>query len=236
MIKSPYNYTPISRTTIDGKRHYCLPDGSAVPSVTTILDKTKSEESRQALQNWRNAIGHDRAQAITTEAANRGTRMHSYLESFILSDDMKPLPTNPYAHESWFMAAEVILNGLCNVDEFWGSEVPVYYSGLYAGTTDCVGVWKGAPAIMDFKQSNKIKKREHIGDYFIQLAAYAAAHNETHGTDINTGVILMAVKPKPMPDGTLDKPLYLEFVIEGDEFKHWHNEWMKRVELYYLTS
>ena len=77
---------------------------------------------------------------------------------------------------------------------------------------------------------------EHIGDYFIQLAAYAAAHNETHGTDINTGVILMAVKPKPMPDGTLDKPLYLEFVIEGDEFKHWHNEWMKRVELYYLTS
>jgi len=236
MIKSKFNYTPISRTTIDGKRHYCLPDGSAVPSVTTILDRTKSEESRQALQNWRNAIGHERAQQITTEAANRGTRMHSYLEAFILMDDMKPLPTNPYAHPSWFMAAEVIMKGLQNVDEFWGSEVPVYYSGLYAGTTDCVGVHNGAPAIIDFKQSNKVKKREHIGDYFVQLAAYAAAHNETHGTAINKGVIMMAVQPKLQADQTYSTPEYLEFVIEGDEFKHWHNEWMKRVEQYYLMS
>ena len=235
MIKSPYNYTPISRTTIDGKRHYALPDGSAVPSVTTILDRTKSEESKAALENWRKAIGHERAQAITTEAANRGTRMHSYLEAYIMTDDMKPLPTNPYAHPSWFMAAEVILKGLANVDEFWGSEVPVYYSGLYAGTTDCVGVHQGASAIIDFKQSNKVKKREHIGDYFIQLAAYAAAHNETHGTAINKGVIMMAVQPKLQADQTYSTPEYLEFVIEGDEFKHWHNEWMKRVEQYYLS-
>ena len=134
------------------------------------------------------------------------------------------------------MAAEVILKGLANVDEFWGSEVPVYYSGLYAGTTDCIGVHQGAPAIIDFKQSNKVKKREHIGDYFIQLAAYAAAHNDTHGTDINKGVIMMAVQPKLQEDQTYSTPLYLEFVIEGDEFKHWHNEWMKRVELYYLMS
>ena len=102
MIQSPYNYTPISRTTVDGKRHYCLPDGSKVPSVTTILDRTAPAEKREALQKWRDAIGHERAQAITTEAANRGTRMHSYLESYILNDDMKPLPTNPYAHPSWF--------------------------------------------------------------------------------------------------------------------------------------
>jgi len=236
MIKSPYNYTAISRTTIDGKRHYCLPDGSAVPSVTTILDRTKSEESRQALQNWRNAIGHERAQAITTEAANRGTRMHSYLETYILSDDMKPLPTNPYAHPSWFMAAEVIMKGLANVDEFWGSEVPVYYSGLYAGTTDCIGVHRGAPAIIDFKQSNKPKKREYIDDYFVQLAAYAQAHNATHGTTINKGVIMMAVQPKLQPDQTYSTPEYLEFVIEGDEFAHWTAEWTKRVEHYYLIS
>jgi len=162
--------------------------------------------------------------------------MHSYLEAYILSDDMKPLPTNPYAHPSWFMAAQVILEGLCNVDEFWGSEVPVYYSGLYAGTTDCIGVWKGKPAILDFKQSNRVKKRENIGDYFIQLAAYAAAHNETYGTEIDTGVILMAVQPKLLEDQTYSKPEYLEFVIEGDEFRYWTAEWMKRVELYYLMA
>jgi genome maintenance exonuclease 1 len=236
MIVQRYDYTPCNRETIDGKRHYCLPDGSKVPSVTTILDKTKPEESRVALANWRKAVGEKKAQEITTEAANRGTRMHAYLEQFVLSDDMKPLPTNPYAHPSWFMAAEVILKGLCNVDEFWGVEVPLYYSGLYAGTTDCLGVWKGKPAIMDFKQSNKVKKKEYISDYFLQLCAYAQAHNSMHGTDINTGVILMAVQPKLQADGTYSTPEYLEFVIEGDEFKHWSNEWNKRVELYYLTS
>jgi len=237
MIVSKYNYAPLSRETIEGKRHYCLPDGSKVPSVTTILDKTKPAEQREALANWKKAVGEKRAQEITTEAANRGTRMHSYLEHYVLQEDMKPLPSNPFAHPSWFMAAEVIMQGLQpNVTEFWGTEVPVYYSGLYAGTTDCLGLWKGKPAIMDFKQSNKVKKKEYISDYFIQLAAYAEAHNETHGTDINTGVILMAVQPKLLEDGSYSKPQYLEFVIEGDEFAYWSDEWMKRVEHYYLIS
>jgi len=236
MLIQKYNYTPCDRTTIDGKRHYCLPDGSKVPSVTTILDKTKPQEKREALQKWRDAVGAERAQQITTEAANRGTRMHAYLEQYVLTADMKPLPSNPYAHPSWFMAAEVILKGLCNVDEFWGVEVPLYYSGLYAGTTDCLGVWKGRPAIMDFKQTNKPKKREWIEDYFLQLCAYAQAHNNMHGTEINTGVILMATQPKLLPDNTYTTPEYQEFVIEGDEFSHWSNEWSKRVELYYLTS
>jgi genome maintenance exonuclease 1 len=236
MIIQRYNYAPLNRTTVEGKRHYSLPDGSKVPSVTTILDKTKSQESREALNNWKKRVGEQQAQKIVTEAANRGTRMHAYLEQYILQDDLKPLPDNPFAHPSWFMAAEVILKGLVNVDEFWGTEVPVYYSGLYAGTTDCLGVWKGRPAIMDFKQSNKVKKREYIGDYFLQLAAYAAAHNETHGTNIRDGVILMAVQPKQQPDGTYSTPEYLEFEVSGDEFDHWSQEWMKRVELYYLTN
>jgi hypothetical protein len=235
MLKPRYNYAPLDRTTIDGKRHYCLPDGSKVPSVTTILDKTKPAEAREALANWRKAVGEQRAQEITTEAANRGTRMHAYLEHYVLESDMKPLPSNPFAHPSWFMAAEVILQGLQHVDEFWGTEVPLYYSGLYAGTTDLIGTWKGQPAILDFKQSNKVKKREYIGDYFLQLAAYAAAHNEMHGTSINTGVILMAVQPKLLADGSYDRPQYLEFVVEGSEFAYWADEWMKRVEQYYLS-
>jgi genome maintenance exonuclease 1 len=89
---------------------------------------------------------------------------------------------------------------------------------------------------MDFKQSNKVKKREYITDYFLQLAAYAQAHNEMHGTAINTGVILMAVQPKLLEDQTYTTPQYMEFVIEGDEFEYWTNEWTKRVELYYLTA
>ena len=237
MIVQRYNYTPCDRTTIEGKRHYCLPDGSKVPSVTTILDRTKPEEKKQALANWRKRVGEQKAQEITTEAANRGTRMHSYLESFVLSGELKDLPSNPFAQPSWFMAAEVILNGLMpNVDEFWGVEVPLYYSGLYAGTTDCLGLWKGRPAILDFKQTNKPKKREWIEDYFLQLAAYAQAHDHMHRTNIDQGVILMAAQPKLLEDNTYSTPEYLEFIVEGDEFAHWKDEWNKRVELYYLTA
>jgi genome maintenance exonuclease 1 len=236
MITPRYNYAPLDRTTVDGKRHYCLPDGTKVPSVTTILDRTKPQEKREALNRWKQAVGEQRAQQITTEAANRGTRMHAYLESFVMSGDMKELPSNPFAHPSWFMAAEVILQGLLpNVTEYWGVEVPLYYSGLYAGTTDLIGMWKGRPAIMDFKQTNKPKKREWIEDYFLQLAAYAAAHNEMHGTEIQDGVILMACQPKLQPDGSYSKPEYLEFEVEKDEFAYWSDQWMKRVELYYLT-
>ena len=231
MITPRFNYVPLARETLEGKRHYALPDGSRVPSVTTILEKTKPAEARQALQEWRNRVGVERAQQITTEAANRGTRMHTYLERYVKNDDIGDFPANPFAQPSWFMAAKVILEGLHQADEFWGSEVPLYYSGLYAGTTDLVGVWKGEPAIMDFKQSNKIKKREWIDDYFIQLAAYAAAHNETHGTQIRTGVVLMCVKPATEHDD----PVYQEFVLEPKDFDHWQDQWMRRVELYYQT-
>jgi len=236
LITQRYDYTPCDRETINGKRHYCLPDGSKVPSVTTILDRTKPQEKREALERWKKSVGEAKAQQIVTEAANRGTRMHSYLEHYVKTGEMKDLPGNPFAQPSWFMAAEVILKGLDNVDEFWGVEVPLYYSGLYAGTTDCLGVWKGRAAIMDFKQTNKPKKREWIEDYFLQLAAYAAAHNNMHGTDIRTGVILMAVQPKQLPDGAFSTPEYLEFVVEEDEFSHWNQQWNKRVEQYYLTA
>ena len=232
MIIPRYDYTPLEKESVEGKRHYALPDGSKVPSVTTILEKTKPEEKKQALQEWRNRVGHERAQQITTEAANRGTRMHTYLERYVKSDDIGELPSNPFAQPSWFMAAQVILEGLQHADEYWGSEVPLYYSGLYAGTTDLVGVWKGAPAIMDFKQTNKPKKREWIEDYFLQLAAYAEAHNDTYGTDINTGVILMCAKPATEHDD----PVYQEFVLEPQDYAYWRDQWMRRVELYYLTS
>lgn len=236
MLINRFDYAPLSRTTVEGQRHYCLPDGTKVPSVTTILDRTKPEEARQKLREWKDRVGVERAQQITTEAANRGTRMHTYLERFVKTDDIGELPTNPFAQPSWFMAAQVILQGLGNVDEYWGCEVPVYHSGLYAGTTDCIGVWKGQPAIMDFKQTNRPKRPEWIDDYRLQLAAYALAHNEMHSTSIRQGVILMCVRPPEIVPGQWGEPQYQEFVIEGAEFDHWCDQWWRRLELYYRTS
>ena len=208
-----------------------------MPSVTTILDRTKSEEKKQILQQWRNRVGHERAQAITTDAANRGTRMHKYLEDYVKENSMPTKGTNPMSWASYAMAEKVIAEGLVNVDEFWGVEVPLYFPEVYAGTTDCVGVHRGEQSILDFKQSNKFKKREWIEDYFLQLAAYAEAHNAVHGTDINKGVILMAVKPELNEQYEIIKPPeYLEFIVEGDEFKQYKREWWKRVESYFVLN
>jgi len=236
MIIEKYDYRALTRKQVDGKRLYSTPDGNAVPSVTTILDKTKSEEKRQALRNWKKRVGETKAQQITTEAAGRGTRMHKYLEDYCILDELKAPGSNPFSKQSHSMAKVVVEQGLCNVDEYWGMEVPLYFPKIYAGTTDCVGIHKGTPAIMDFKQSNKPKKEEWIDDYKLQLCAYAEAHNEVYGSNIKKGVVLMCVKPETNEMGQIIKdPVYQEFIIEGDDFDYWRKQWWTRVEQYYLS-
>jgi ATP-dependent exoDNAse (exonuclease V) beta subunit len=219
-----FDYTPINRETINGKRHYCLPDGSKVASVTTILDKTKPKEKMEALQKWRDFVGHDKAQVITTEAAGVGTVMHKMLEEHCLGK-AKPPGTNNVQKIAHPMAQQIIQNGLVHMTECWGTELPLYYPGLYAGTTDLAGVWKGNESILDFKQTNKPKKEEWIDDYKLQLAAYATAHNIVHGTNIKQGVILMCSRACE----------YQEFVIRGADFAYWQDQWWNRVEQYYRS-
>ena len=234
MITQRYQYAPLTRESVEGQRLYATPDGNKLPSVTTILDKTKPQEKRIALENWKRRVGHDKAQQITTEAANRGTRMHSYLEHYVINSAHKDRGTNPFSWASHAMAGKVIQEGLYKVDEFWGTEVPLYFPKIYAGTTDCVGIHQGQEAILDFKQTNKPKKTEWIEDYFLQLAAYAEAHNEVYGTKIRRGVILMCAKPELDDMGNvLSEPQYQEWVVEGAEFDSWADKWWVRVEQYY---
>lgn len=235
MITQRYTYAACPRETINGSRHYLTPDGRALPSVTTILGATQPQEKREVLANWRKSVGEERAQQITTEAASRGTRMHTYLEKFVLTGELPDRGSNPFSWASHAMASVVIEQGLYKVDEYWGTEAALYFPGIYAGTTDLVGVHEGVPAIMDFKQSNRVKKKEWIEDYFLQLAAYSEAHNEVHGTQIQKGVVLMAVKPEVDRETHHLKstPVYLEFIVEGDEFEFWRQQWWRRVEQYY---
>ena len=238
LLTEKIDYSLLSRESINGKRYYVLPDGSRVPSVTTILSQTSPKEKSEALQNWRNRIGAAQAQEITTEAANRGTRMHSYLEHYVKTGTIKERGNNPFSWPSHAMAQSVIKNGLCNVDEFWGIEIPLYFPGIYAGTTDCIGMHKGQLAILDFKQTNKPKKEEWIDDYKLQLAAYAEAHDEVYKTKIKKGVILMCVKPPKTvyePDEQIPEPQYQEFTVEEDDLKEWRRKWWARVEQYYAS-
>ena len=213
----------LHRETLNGERRYATPDGEKLPSVTTILDATKPEEKKKALYEWRKRVGEKQAQAITTEAAGRGTRMHKWLENYVKSGTTGEPGSNPYSIQSHQMAQSIINKGLIRCNEFWGTEVSLYFPQIYAGTTDLVGVHDGSEAIMDHKQSNKFKKREWIEDYFLQLAAYATAHNEVHGTSIRKGVIFMC---------TADN-VYQEFIIEDTEFDSYVQKWYTRLEEYY---
>jgi len=223
MITERYDYGSLKRKSVDGRRLYTTPDGLAVPSVTTILDKTKPEQAKKALREWKKRVGETKAAEITKEAAGRGTRMHAYLEQYVLEDRINEPGSNPYSQQSHKMANIIIEQGLCNANEFWGTEVPLYFPQVYAGTTDCLGVYNGKAAIIDFKQTNKPKKTEWISDYFMQLCAYADAHNEVHGTKIEQGVILMCSKDYQ----------FQTWVIEGEDFQEYKRQWWTRVGEYY---
>jgi genome maintenance exonuclease 1 len=223
MITERYDYGSLKRKSVDGRRMYSTPDGLAVPSVTTILDKTKPEQAKKALREWKKRVGETKAAEITKEAAGRGTRMHAWLEQYVKEDRIDEPGSNPYSQQSHKMANIIVEQGLDKMEECWGTEVPLYFPQVYAGTTDCLGVYNGKPAIIDFKQTNKPKKTEWIGDYFMQLCAYAAAHNEVHGTDIQQGVILMCSKDYQ----------YQTWTIEGKDFEEYSRQWWTRVGEYY---
>ena len=215
-----YKYPKSMRSLIDGKRHYDIKE-EKLPSVTTILSATQSEEKRKSLADWRARMGPQYADRVKDLAAMRGTAMHRYLEAYIDGSGHKDLTTIGKEAES--MAKRIIESGLGELDEVWGQEVTLYYPGLYAGATDIVGIYEGKPAIIDFKQTNKPKKREWIEDYFCQLGAYCMAHNYVYNTKIQSGIILMCSKDL----------LFQKFEVEGKEFVKHQHEFLRKVEQYY---
>ena len=220
LITNKFHYKAIERKSVNGKRKYLTPDGKAVASVTSILDSTKDKTHLIA---WKKRVGETKAQEIVTEASGVGTRMHKYLEDYVEFGTWAEPGSNPYAKQAHMMATQVKENALSDVDEIWGSEVALYVPNLYAGTTDLVGQYKGNACIMDFKQTNKPKKLEWVQDYFLQLTAYAIAHNEIHDTNINDGHIFMCSRAGE----------YQQFDLWPHEFKEWEQEWWNRVYAYY---
>ena len=217
-----FDYPTSTRALIDGKRHYDVGIQEKLPSVTTILQATQSDEKKAILSKWRQNIGENKAEFIKNDAAERGTIMHRILEGYLLGQGHADL--SDQGQLAGVMAKKVIESGIRgHLDEIWGSEITVYYPGLYAGATDCVGVYDGRPAIIDFKQSNKPKRKEWIEDYFVQLAAYAMAHNYVYNTKIQSGIILMCTKDK----------LFQKFEIKDKEFQRFLWKWLRRVDLYF---
>ena len=147
--------------------------------------------------------------------------MHTYLEAYIKGE--RHLDLTSVGKEAGIMAQKVIDSGLGDLEEVWGTEVTLYYPGLYAGQTDVVGIYNGRESIIDFKQTNKPKQREWIGDYFTQLAAYAMAHNHVYGTNIQSGIILMCSKDC----------YFQKFEVFDKEFQGYMHTFLKKVDQYY---
>lgn len=204
------------------KRTYQTPDGESLPSVTTILGATKD---MTGLNEWRKRIGEEKAAQITKEAASVGTGMHANLERFIVGERRQP-GNNPVHVQANKMADVIIENGLSKINEIWAMEQSLYFPGLYSGTTDGIGLYDNVPAVFDYKQSNKPKKVEYIEDYFLQLVAYAMAHNEVYGTTINRGVIFMCTRDLQ----------YQQFDLLPQDFNKYQSIWLSKIEEYYKLT
>ena len=221
-LNNLYEYPTSSRALYNGERMYDVASETKLPSVTTILSATQPPEKKASLAAWAARVGVDAADKIRDDAAARGTIMHNILESWI--KDQPHVDLTEVGQLAEKMAHQILINGLRDrLNEYWGMEVTLYYPGLYAGATDVVGLYEGAESIVDFKQSNKPKRREWIEDYKLQLAAYALAHNEVYETSINKGVNLICTKDC----------YFQKFEFDGNEFRQAKFDWLRRVDQYY---
>ena len=215
-----YSYVHASRTTEHGSRTYDV-QGLKLPSVTTILAKTKDQTY---LARWKNKVGHEEAERIKNYSGKRGTAMHKFIEKHIQKSGYEDL--TPIGVEAKPMAQKIIETGLQNISEYYGSEVTLYYPGLYAGSTDLVCEHEGKDTIIDFKQTNRPKKEEWIEDYYMQIAAYAMAHDQTHGSNIEQGIIMMCTP----------ELYFQEFKFEGDKMKKYRHKFLERLSQYLVKN
>ena len=213
-----FNYPKSLRSIENGMRRYLFND-EKLPSVTSILQATKSDEDKAALENWKQRVGHKEANKIKTEASNRGTSMHSYIEDFLRGRINESFFESNEQYKN--MAREIINKGIKGrLEEIYGMETTLHYPEKYAGTADLVGIYQGQETIIDFKQANKPKKTDYIQDYFLQLGAYTLAHNVFYKTSITSGVILLC---------TVDN-LFQDFKIDGAELVMYQNLFLGKLK------
>jgi len=215
-----YEYPKSMRSLVKDERHYEV-GSSKLPSVTTILAATQSDEKRASLEAWKNRVGGIEAERVKNTAATRGTAMHSYLEMHLNGKGLLDLSDEGRAARG--MAQKIIDEGLKDLEEVWGNEVVLYYPDLYAGQTDLVGIYQGRDSIIDFKQSNRPKQDSWIEDYYLQGAAYATAHDCIYNTNIEQIVILICT-----PD-----LFFQRFIINGQRFRDYKSMWLGKVDHYY---
>jgi genome maintenance exonuclease 1 len=215
-----FNYPKSIRAYHNGQRLYDV-NSEKLPSVTTILNATKSEREKAKLEEWRKRVGAKAADLISKQALSRGSSMHDFLEKFILNQlNLDLLGDNSLEKQ---MADQIIENGLRNdLSEVYGVEATLYYPSKYAGAADLLGVYMGKETILDFKTGTKPRRDEWNDEYYLQLGAYSLAHNKVYGTNINQGIILLCTKDL----------MFQRFIVDAERLKDCQKRFLERVELY----
>ena len=177
----------LTRETTESGRKYFTPDGNAYPSITTVL----SIIGKEAIIAWRARVGEEEANKVSRQASTRGTAVHKLAEDYVDNKEDwrgKHMPANI----ATFNSIRPVLDE--KLDNVWMQEVFLYSDRLKcAGQVDCIGEWEGVLSIIDFKTSRRVKKKEDITNYFIQMCFYAAAFLERTGIAIKQAVVVMAV-------------------------------------------
>ena len=182
-----YEHNELESTTVEGKRQYVTPDGT-FPSITTVLGRKKAK----AIKQWRERVGAEQANKITTQASRRGTNMHKVVENYLDNYEDYFEKALPHVKELFSTIQPVIDQ---NISLIHGIEVPLWSKHLgVAGRCDCIGVWDNELAIIDWKTSNKQKKEEWVEDYFLQATAYSIMYEERTKQPVGKAVIVIAVE------------------------------------------
>jgi len=178
----------LNRVDGDGGRLYVTPNGTRLPSVTTVLGWLKKD----SLVEWRKKVGEEEANRISSKAARRGTKLHKVCENFLNNEEDYFGDSKDMGTLDLFNSIKPILEQ--NVTDIYALEAPLYSEHLgLAGTVDCIAKWNGKRSAIDFKTANKTKREDWIHDYFMQCACYAVMFEERTGISVPQLVVLIAV-------------------------------------------
>jgi genome maintenance exonuclease 1 len=218
VIDKKYAYKEYSRNDEETGRTYNVGE-KKIPSVTTILSATQSDEKKKSLDAWRERVGYQEAARITAQASRRGTEMHYVLEQYLNGVGYLNLAKDGALPR---MMAHTIVDNLDQFSRVYGTEVSLFYKDQWAGSSDLIGEYDKKPTIIDFKQSNRLKREEWIEDYYYQIAAYSLAHKLNFG-DITQGLICVCTKDLQ----------YQQFKMNKNKLSEYEDKWLERVEKYY---
>lgn len=216
-----HDFPQLLTENVLGSRVYVTPNGQHYPSVTTVL----SDYKKEALMQWRAKVGEEKANEISRKATTRGTSVHKALEMYLNNEDISQLEMMPNVKSLFIrMKAELeakVNNIHCLEDRMFSHELKL------AGTADCVAEYKGELAVIDFKTSVRLKRKENIGNYFMQGAAYATMFTEMTGLPVNKIVILIGV----------DTANFCQtMIVQGDEIAEYKAELQTYTDNYYQKT